>query len=76
MYKIVQSRFEFTNLAHSRLALGSQLLWQDLTQVSYFGVGPDTEEADRSEYRIKSTNVIGYATYRPKQWASVSLQGG
>jgi len=65
MYKTAQARFEFTNLARSRLALGSQVRWQDLTQVSYFGLGPDSLEADHSQYRMKSTNVVGYATVRP-----------
>ena len=65
MYKTAQGRFEFTNLARSRLAVGSQVRWQDLTQVSYFGPGPESLEADHSQYRMKSTDVVAYATVRP-----------
>ena len=71
MYKTAQGRFEFTNLARSRLALGSQVRWQDLTQISYFGSGPESLEADRSQYRMKATDVVGYATLRPIRTLSV-----
>lgn len=64
-YKMAQARFELTRLAHSRLAVGSQVRWQDLTQVTYFGQGAESSEGNRSEYRMKSAGVVGYATVRP-----------
>src|SRR5687767_5823179 len=51
-YKQGQARFEFTDLANSRVAVGTQVLWQDLTQVNYFGNGPDSSVDGRSEYRL------------------------
>ena len=70
-YKMAQARIEMPQLAKSRLVLGTQVRWQDLTQVSYFGDGADSLETDRSEYRLKSTNIAGYATVRPTPWLSV-----
>jgi hypothetical protein len=70
-YKMAQARFELTKLARSRVAVGSQLLWQDATQISYFGIGPDSLDESRSEYRMKTTNVVGYTTVRPVQWLSL-----
>ena len=70
-YKMAQARIEMPRLAKSRLVLGTQVRWQDLTQVSYFGDGADSLETDRSEYRLKSTNIAGYATVRPTPWLSV-----
>jgi hypothetical protein len=64
-YKTVQGRFELPNLASDRLAIGTQALWQDATQISYFGVGSETTDAMRSEFRMKTTDVVGYATVRP-----------
>lgn len=72
-YKMTQARFELPQLARSRLVLGSQARWQDLTQINYFGDGPDSFEENRSEYRLRSTNVVGYAVVRPTQ--SVSITG-
>jgi hypothetical protein len=70
-YKMAQARFELPRLARSRLAIGTQIRWQDLTQVTYFGDGPDSLEADRSEYRLKSTNISAYATIRPARWIAL-----
>jgi surface antigen Omp85-like protein len=76
MYKMAQARVEFTNLAHSRLAVGSQVLWQDATQITYFGVGADTLEDSRSEYRMKTADVTGYTTVRPTKWLSIIGRAG
>lgn len=75
-YKIARARVELTNLVHSRVALGSEVKWQDFTQISYFGEGADSIEADRSEYRLKSTNVIGYTNVRPVKWLTIGGRGG
>lgn len=71
-YKMGQARFDLPKLAHSRVAAGSQVRWQDFTQISYFGEGPDAPDSDRSEYRLKSTDVVGYMTVRPIQWLAVN----
>jgi hypothetical protein len=66
-YKMAQARLELPALIRSRLVVGTQVRWQNLTQVTYFGTGPATVESDRSEYRLKSTNVAGYATLHPRR---------
>lgn len=64
-YKMAQARFEVLPWTDERLSLGTQVRWQDLTQVNYFGDGPDSLMSDRSEYRLKSLNTVGYAVVRP-----------
>ena len=75
-YKMAQGRFELTDLAHSHLTIGSQVKWQDLTQVNYFGLGPDSNESARSDYRLKSTNVVGYASVQANRWLTIGGNGG
>jgi len=75
-YKMAQARFELPHLARSRLAIGTHVRWQDLTQVTYFGEGPDSLEANRSEYRFKSTNIAAYATVRPIRWLAIGGRVG
>ena len=75
-YKTVQGRLEFPSLAHDRLAVGTQALWQDATQISYFGIGPDTTDSMRSEYRMKTTDVVGYATVRPARQFEITGRAG
>jgi hypothetical protein len=75
-YKTAQARFELPRLARSRLALGSQVRWADFKQVDHFGEGPDTPEFNRQEYRIESTNLVGYATVRPAKWLGIGAEIG
>jgi len=75
-YTIARGRIELTNLAKSRVALGSEVKWQDFTQNTYFGQGPDSLEANRSEYRLKSLNAVGYTNVRPTQWLTIGGRAG
>lgn len=75
-YKMTQARVEFPKIARSRLTVGSQFRWQDFTQVSFFGQGADSIPSNRSEYRIRSHNLVGYATLRPVEWIGVGAQLG
>jgi surface antigen Omp85-like protein len=64
-YKMAQARAELPRLLHSRLLVGSQLRWQDFTQVDFYGEGSGSARSDRSQYRIRSKIFGGYATLRP-----------
>lgn len=75
-YKMARGRLEFTNLVKSRLAAGSEVKWQDYTQNTYFGSGPDSLETKRSEYRVKSLNAVGYTTVRPVKWMAIGARAG
>ena len=75
-YKTVQGRFELPNLAHDRFAIGTQAMWQDATQITYFGVGRDTTDEQRSEYRMKTTDLVGYATLRPVRHLDITARLG
>lgn len=75
-YKMARARFELTNLVRSRVAIGSEVRWQDFTQNTYFGPGPDSIETDRSEYRLKSLNAIGYTNVRPVKWLTIGGRAG
>jgi hypothetical protein len=73
-YKLAQGRVELP--LDGRLSVGTQVTWQDLMQVNYFGLGPESSEATRSEYRIRTTDVVGFANYRPLRWLTVGSRLG
>ena len=75
-YKTAQARAELQRMAGGWLAVGSQIKWQDFTQIAFYGDGPDTLEANRTEYHLQSTNVVGYATLRPVRWLGVGAKIG
>ena len=72
LYNMAQGTFEMPKLANEHLILGVQGMWQDSTQVNYFGIGPNSLEADRSLYRFQTHEVVGYATYKPRDWFAVT----
>ncbi|HEV3060420.1 MAG TPA: BamA/TamA family outer membrane protein [Vicinamibacterales bacterium] len=75
-YKMAQARFELPHLANEHLTVGSQVLYQDMLQVNYFGLGNDSLKSNRSGYRLDETDVLGYATVRPTGWLSVNGRFG
>jgi len=75
-YKKVEGRVELPRLAGDRLTAGFHAEWQDLTQVNYFGIGPGSSEADRSEYRLRDTDLAGYGMVRANHWLSIGGRFG
>jgi hypothetical protein len=75
-YKMAQARFELPHLAHDRLLIGAQTLYQDMLQVNYFGLGNDSLQSNRSGYRLDETDVLGYAVVHPREWLSINGRGG
>src|SRR5262249_24242989 len=69
------SRIEFRELADNHLTVGGQVMWQDQTQINFFGVGPDSLDADQSQYQLRFTDFVGYATYLPRPSQSFALTG-
>ena len=47
-------------------------MWQDNTQVNYFGIGPDVGDDDRSQYRLQAHDVVGYAKATTSDWLSIT----
>jgi outer membrane protein assembly factor BamA len=76
LYRAAQGRFELPHLAHDRLTVGAQVMYQDALHVNYFGLGNDSLESDRSGYRLNNTDVLGYAAVRMAPWLSVSGRFG
>lgn len=76
MYKMAQARVEMPKLANSRITAGAQVRWQDLTQVTYFGTGPDSLETNRSEYRLENANLAGYVIGKPIEWLEIAGKAG
>jgi hypothetical protein len=73
LYLMGQARIEAPELANDRLTIGFQTMWQDQTQVNFFGIGPDAVPEDKTHYRLQPLDYVGYAEYRPTE--SLSIDG-
>jgi Omp85 superfamily domain len=76
LYTMGQARVERQQLAGGHLTLGTLVWWQDNTQINYFGIGPDVQDDDRSQYQMQSTDYVGYATVTTKEWLSINGELG
>lgn len=76
LYKMVQGRLEFSELANDHLTLGTQAMWQDNTQVSYYGLGPGAVGDNQTQYRLQTADFVGYAAVRPAPWLSFGGEVG
>jgi hypothetical protein len=63
-----QATFELPPLLSEHVSVGAQVKRQDFTRVSYFGIGPATLEADGTDYRLKNTDYVTFATVKPRSW--------
>ena len=73
---MMQSRIEWPELFSNRLSIGASGKYQDFTQINYFGVGPDSDKSDWTDYRLKSADIAGSATVRPVYWLSIGGNAG
>jgi hypothetical protein len=73
---MTQARFEAPQLANNHLTLGVQTMWQDSTQVNYFGIGSNSIDDDQSQYQLRTLDVVGYAAVRPHDWLTYSGEVG
>jgi len=65
LYNMVQGRFEMPELANRHVSVGTQVMWQNQTQVNYFGLGSTSSDANKSQYQMQSVDFVGYASVRP-----------
>jgi hypothetical protein len=75
-YTMMQARFEMPQLFNDRLSVGTQTMWQNQTQINYFGIGPNSLEADQSQYQMQSLDTVGYATFRPEPQLALTGEAG
>jgi Omp85 superfamily domain len=72
LYTMAQTRVEAPDLGKHHLQVGVQVMYQDQTQVNFFGIGPDSPDL-KTQYRLKSTDTVGYASIQP--WTNWTLSG-
>jgi len=68
LYTMGQGRVELLDLADGHLMLGAQAMWQDATQVNYFGIGPGAIDPDQSQYQLQTFDFVGYASVYANDW--------
>src|SRR5262245_38183675 len=64
-YWATEARLKFPRLAHNHLYLETWASHRDYPQENFFGLGPDSDRDDRSDYAIRTNHFGGRAGVRP-----------
>jgi outer membrane protein assembly factor BamA len=75
-YRAMNAQFTWPRLLNDRLTVGAQARYQDFTRINYFGIGNDSLENDRTNYRLKNIDALGFATVRANRWLSFTGRAG
>jgi hypothetical protein len=75
-YTMMRSRLEWPQLFTDRLSVGTELKYQDFTQINFFGIGEGSLKTNQTNYRLKDVDVLGFAAVRPSQWLSIGGRVG
>jgi ATP:ADP antiporter, AAA family len=70
-YKAAEARLALPRMANDKLAIDVHGQWFNAPTVAFYGVGNDTERADRRSYLLGSTNAGASATFQLARPVSV-----
>lgn len=75
-YKLIE--FDVVSSVHpkQRVTFGATVGWRDATRVGYYGLGMDTQQSDRADFRFQQTYAQVTGMWRPSSWFRASATGG
>jgi hypothetical protein len=71
-YKLVEGGVVSKDHLSRRLRFGTRLGWRDATQVAYYGVGQNSNEENRTNFRFQETYAEGYGEFRAVRWLPIT----
>jgi outer membrane protein assembly factor BamA len=75
-YTKVETETGFPHLWNDRLALSFLATHRNYSGLNYYGPGPTSSEAGRSNYRLEDTAAEVFATYRPGRFVRIGASVG
>jgi hypothetical protein len=71
-YWAAEARLRFPELANRRLMLETWVSRRDYPRENFFGLGPDSNRADQSDYAIRTDHFAGRAGVKPVPFLLIS----
>ena len=75
-YSVLRADFSLPYLARERAEVGIEVTHRHNPQEDFYGVGPDSLEANRTNFRLDTTAVLGRALVKPRKWFSTGIHAG
>ena len=74
-YKLIEFDVVSSVDPKQRMTFGATVGWRDATRVGYYGLGMDTDESDRADFRFQQTFARVTGMWRPTSWFRASASG-
>ena len=71
-YWQLDTRLTWLNLAHGRVFASTYGRYYRFPREDFYGIGPDSQEANRTDFDIRQGAVGGTVGMRPKPWLAVA----
>lgn len=75
-YKLFEGGTVSKGHMNRRLSFGARLGWRDATQVAFYGVGQESQEDNRTNFRFSQTYAEGGADFRVFPWMPLKASLG
>ena len=75
-YQLVRADFSTPYLADDKLEFGVEATYRHQPQDDFYGLGFESEEADRTNYRLDMRTIQGRAVVKPMPWLRVGTRIG
>jgi len=75
-YKLVEAATISKDHLNKRLSFGTHVGWRDATQVAYYGLGMNSKEENRANFRFQQTYFDGAVDFRPRRWIPIRTSVG
>jgi len=71
-YKLAEVGTTAPGLRRQTLTLSARAGWRDATEVGYYGLGPDTQNGDRANYRFQEGYAEGRVALQAVRWFPIA----
>jgi outer membrane protein assembly factor BamA len=75
-YKEFLAHASYPRLWNERLEIGGNFRWRDFPQEDFYGIGNSSSRANRTNYKIKSSDVNVRAALKPTPWLRFGTELG
>jgi hypothetical protein len=75
-YSVLRADFSLPYLARERAEVGVEVTHRHDPQEDFYGVGADSLESNRTNFRLDTTAAIGRALIKPRKWFSAGIRAG
>ena len=70
-YKLIEGRIVSRDHWDKRIRFGTRVGWRDATEVSYYGIGMETNKDNRTNFRFQETYAEGFGELRVRPWLPI-----